>query len=174
MAVVEYRVVRAVRLLELVERLRDEERLEPVAGDERKRGLEELQLSERGKLVEQEQEPVPVGGFAPELHRLGQAASDLVEHQADDGARPREVTRRHDEVGARRRVAVHEVRDPEVALGGVSRDDRIAVEAKARHRGREDARELVVALVERVGNASPIRGAREHFASSKRHEGTPV
>ncbi len=60
------------------------------------------------------------------------------------------IARRHDEVKAHGRVGVHEVGDAEVALGRVSRDDRIAVQAQARHRRREDARPLVVALVEHL------------------------
>src|SRR3546814_17395991 len=54
MAVVEDRVVRAVSLLDLVERLRDEECLEAVARHERQGGLEEVEPAERGKLRSEE------------------------------------------------------------------------------------------------------------------------
>ena len=97
-----------------------------------------------------------VGGLASELHRLGEAAPDLVEHQADERPRAVDVARRHDEVEADRRVGVHEVGDAEVARRRVPGDDRVAVEAEARHRGGDDAGELVLALVEHLA-----RGLRD-------------
>src|SRR5580658_10604838 len=59
--VVEDRVVGTVSLLELVERLGDEEGLEAIAGDERQGSLEEFEPAEARKLVEEKEEPVLVG-----------------------------------------------------------------------------------------------------------------
>lgn len=51
-AIVENRVVRTVSLFELVERLRNEKRLDAVVGQKREGGFEELELPEQRKLVE--------------------------------------------------------------------------------------------------------------------------
>src|SRR3546814_3689949 len=58
MAVVEDRVVGAVSLLDLIERLRDEECLQAVSRHEGQGALEEIESSERRKLVEHHQDAV--------------------------------------------------------------------------------------------------------------------
>jgi hypothetical protein len=91
----------AVGLLDLVERLRDQEALEAVARHEGQRALEEVEPAERRKLVEHQQQPMaPALG----LQILGQAAADLVEDQADQRLGAVDVGRRHDEVERRRAV----------------------------------------------------------------------
>ena len=80
MAVVEDRVVRPVSLLDLVQRLRDQEALQAVAGHESQGAFEEVQASERGKLIEHQEQPV-ASAFG--LQVLGQPSADLVEDQAD-------------------------------------------------------------------------------------------
>src|SRR3546814_10436116 len=54
MAIVENRVVLAVSFLDLVQRLRDEERLKAVTRHEGERALEEVEPPQRRELVEQE------------------------------------------------------------------------------------------------------------------------
>ena len=149
-AVVEDRLIRSVRLLQLVERLRDEQSLEPVAGHERQPALEEFEPAERREFVEQKEQPMLVGRSAADLQGLGQAAADLVQHQADDGAGARQIARRHDQIQAHRGLGVHQIGDAKVACGRVSGDDRIAVEAETRQGRREDAREFVVALAQHL------------------------
>src|SRR3546814_3619035 len=61
MAVVEDRVVGAVSLLDLIERLRDEECLQAVSRHEGQGALEEIESSERRKLVEHHQDAVEIG-----------------------------------------------------------------------------------------------------------------
>ena len=56
MAVVENRIVLAVGLVDLVERLRDQEGAQAVAGHEGQGALEEVEPAERGKLVEHQQQ----------------------------------------------------------------------------------------------------------------------
>jgi len=75
MAVVEDGIVRAVGFLDLVQRLRDQERFQPVAGHEGERGLEEVEPPERRELVEHKEEPV-LAFLVFKL--LGQASADLV------------------------------------------------------------------------------------------------
>ena len=55
-AVIENRVVRPIGGLQLVQRLRDQEGLDAVAGDEGQLRFEERELSKRRELVEQEEE----------------------------------------------------------------------------------------------------------------------
>jgi hypothetical protein len=57
MAVVEDRVVGPVGLFDLIQRLGDQEALDPIAGHEGKRGLEEVKAAQGRKLVEHQQEP---------------------------------------------------------------------------------------------------------------------
>ena len=49
----------AVGLLDLVQRLRDQEALQAVAGHEGERALEEVEPAERRELVEHQQQPMP-------------------------------------------------------------------------------------------------------------------
>src|ERR1700731_3574609 len=60
MAVVEYRIVRAVGFLDLIERLRDQKALEAVAGHEGERRLEKIEAPQRRELVQHEQQPMQV------------------------------------------------------------------------------------------------------------------
>src|SRR3546814_18075949 len=78
MAVVEDRIVRPVSLFELVETLSDEEAADAVASHEGKRRLEKVQATERGELVEHQQQAV-----APSLGGkvLGQAPPDRSEER---------------------------------------------------------------------------------------------
>lgn len=71
MAVVEHAVVGAVCLLDLVERLRDQERLDAVAGHEGERALEEVEPPQSGELVEHHQDAVAT---ILGMQVLGQAA----------------------------------------------------------------------------------------------------
>src|SRR3546814_18910298 len=107
MAVVEDRVVRAVSLLDLVERLREEECLEAVARHERQGGLEEVEPAERGKLIQHQQYAmaVPLRG-----QLLGQPPPDLVEDEADERLGPRDVARRHDQIQRRRSLSLDQIR----------------------------------------------------------------
>src|SRR3546814_5492495 len=81
MAIVENRIVEAIGLLDLVERLRDQEGLDPVARHEGERALEEIQPSERRKFVEHQQQ-APRSIARPEF--FGETAPDLVEDEPDE------------------------------------------------------------------------------------------
>src|SRR3546814_13398940 len=74
MAVVEDRVVGAVSLLDLIERLRDEECLQAVSRHEGQGALEEVESSERRKLVEHHQDAVAT---VLRMKVFGQSSADL-------------------------------------------------------------------------------------------------
>ena len=112
MAVVEDGVVLAVGLLDLVQRLGDEEALQAVAGHEGERALEEVETAERRKLVEHEQQPMPA---ALRVQFLGEAPADLIEDQADQRLGPADVGRRHDEVERHGMLGLDQIADAPVA-----------------------------------------------------------
>src|SRR3546814_17832639 len=85
MTIIEDSVVLTVGLLDLVEALRDQERLDAVAGHEGERGFEEIESAERWELVEHEQQPVR---SCARVQLLGQAAPDLVEDEPDERLGP--------------------------------------------------------------------------------------
>src|SRR5262249_60762494 len=59
MAVIEDRVVGAISLLDLIERMGDQETLQVVARHESERRFEEVEAAEGGKFVEHQQDPMP-------------------------------------------------------------------------------------------------------------------
>ena len=165
MAIVEDRVVCSIRLLDLVQRLRDQEALEAIARHEGERALEEIEPSERGKLVEHQEKPM-TAGFRLEI--LGQAAADLVEDQADQRLSAVDVGRRHDEVERRRVPSTHDVANPPIAAARHLGDNGIAIEAEERHGGRQHARALVVRLVEQFARRRCDHRMRPGFAEMRR------
>src|SRR5579883_1899849 len=78
MTIVEDGIVWSVGLLDLVERLRDQEALQTISGHEGERGLEEVEPPKRRKLIEHQQQAMPA---SLRLKLLGQAPADLVEHE---------------------------------------------------------------------------------------------
>src|SRR3546814_9513686 len=94
MTIIEDSVVLTVGLLDLVEALRDQERLDAVAGHEGERGFEEIESAERWELVEHEQQPVR---SCARVQLLGQAAPDLVEDEPDERLGPADVGWRRSE-----------------------------------------------------------------------------
>ncbi len=87
MAVVENRMVLAVGLVDLVERLRDEEAADAVARHEGQRRLEEVQAAQRRELVEHQQQLVAALDAVAAVERFGEPPPDLVEDQADERLR---------------------------------------------------------------------------------------
>lgn len=87
MAIVEDRVVLTVGLLDLVEGLGDQERLDPVARHEGELALEEIKPSERGELVEHEQHAVA----ALSVQVFSQPPTDLIEHEPDQRLGARDI-----------------------------------------------------------------------------------
>ena len=146
-AIVEDRIVRPVGLLDLVERLGDEETLQPVAGHEGEGALEEVEPPERRELVEHKKQAV-LAGLCVQL--LRQPPPNLVQDQAHKGLGARDVRGCDDEVERRRAVAFDEVGDAPVAVARNLRHDRIAVEPEKGHGGGEHARAFVVGLVEEL------------------------
>src|SRR5262249_24671344 len=130
---VENGIIGAVSLLELVQRLRDEQCFDSVARQERERGLEKVESPEGGELVEQEQKAVSISRLAAELHRLREPAANLVQHQADDRSRPSNVARGDDQIEAYRPLGVHQVGDPKIRNSGIPSDDGVSIQAKTRH-----------------------------------------
>ena len=107
MAIVEDRVVLAVGLLDLVQRLRDQEALQAVARHEGERALEEIEPAERREFVEHQQQAMP---SSLRLQLFGQSPADLVEDQAHERLGAADVRRRHDQVEGRRRRSLHQDR----------------------------------------------------------------
>src|SRR3546814_12172217 len=81
--VVEDRIIFAISLLDLVERLGDQEGADAIAGHEGKAGLEEVEPPERRKLVQHHQELVLAVAVSDAFELLGQHAADLVAHPED-------------------------------------------------------------------------------------------
>jgi hypothetical protein len=81
-SIVENGVVRSVRLFELVERLRNQKGFDAVAGQERECAFEEFEPAERREFVEDEEKAMRVRRRRADLHRLGEAAADWVQHGA--------------------------------------------------------------------------------------------
>ena len=154
MAVIEDRVVRTVSFLDLVQRLRDEERLQTVACHEGERALEKVQAPKGGKFVEHEQQPVSI---ALRLQVLGEATADLIEDQADQRLGPVDVRWRHHEVKCGWMLAANHVGDTPVAATGDLGHDGIAIQAEERHRCRQHPGALVIGLVEQFAG-----GAGDH------------
>src|SRR6185437_845626 len=153
MAVVEDGVVLAVGLLDLVQRLRDQEALQTVTGHESERALEEVETAERRKLVEHQQQPMPA---ALRVQFLREAAADLIEDQAHKRLGPADVRWRDDEIERHGTLGLDQITDAPVAAPGDRRDNRISIEAEEGHGGRQDAGAFILALVQELA-----RGARD-------------
>ena len=115
MAIVENRVVLAIGLLDLVQRLCDQERAHAIARHERESGLEEVEPSERRKLVQHHQQLVPARTRTLLFEPLCQPAPDLVEHQPDERLGAADVGGRDDEVERNGPPRIDQVGDPPVA-----------------------------------------------------------
>ena len=146
----------AIGLLDLVETLSDQDCADAVAGHEGEAGLEEVEASERRKLVEHHQQLVAARPATGLIEALGQPAPDLIEDEPDERLGAADVGGRNDKVQRDRPFTLDEIRDAPVAARGYLGDGRIAVEAEERHGGRQHARALVVALVEELA-----RGRRD-------------
>ncbi len=154
-AVVQNRMVLAVGFVDLVERLRDKEAADAVAGHEGKRRLEEVQAAQRRELVEHQQQFVAALDAVATVERFGESPADLVEDQADKRFGARNVRRRYHQIQRHRMLGCDQVGDAPVAARGHFRHGRVAVQAEERHGGAQHARAFVVRLV-------------EHFAGSGR------
>ena len=168
MAVVEDRVVRTVGLLDLVQRLGDQEGLQPIASHEGQRAFEEIETAERREFVEHQQQAMPTG---LRLQVLGEPAADLVEDQAHQRLCAADVRRRHHQEEAHRPIGLHQVSDPPVATPGDLGDHGIAVDAQERHGGREHAGPLVLALVEELAGGRGDHRVRPIAKVRRRHHG---
>src|SRR3546814_17551057 len=148
MAVIEYRIVRPVSLFDLVETLSDEEAADAVASHEGKRRLEKVQATERGELVEHQQQAV-----APSLGGkvLGQAPPDLIEDQPDQGLGARDVGWRDNQIERDRVSPINKIRNPPIASSRHASDDRVAVETEERHGGRQHASTTACAFFQQNG-----------------------
>ncbi|MCY1292570.1 hypothetical protein D9M70_418030 [compost metagenome] len=88
MAVVEDGVVLPIRLVDLVERLRDEKAANVVARHEGQRRLEEVQAPQRRELVQHQQQLVAALDAIGAIERFGEAPPNLVEDQTNERLRP--------------------------------------------------------------------------------------
>src|SRR3546814_2332632 len=116
MAIFENAVGLAIGLCDLVQRLGDQEGAHAVAGHEGQAGLEEVEPSERRKLVEHHEELMlgwPARLFGVEL--FGESAADLVEDQADQRLGPADVGGRDDKIERDRLLRLDEIGDAPVA-----------------------------------------------------------
>jgi hypothetical protein len=147
MAIVQYAVVDAVSLLDLVEALRDQEGFDPIPGHEGERGFKKVQAAKRGKFVQHQQQAMALAGRA---QILGQPAAHLVEDEPYEGFGAVDVGRRDDEIEADRLLAADQISNAPVAARCHARDDGIAVEAQKRHGGGQHAAAFVLALVQQL------------------------
>ena len=147
MAVVENGVVLPIGALDLVERLRDQERFEAVAGHEGERRFKEIKPPERGELVQHQQETMAFsGGF----QFLGQPPPDLIEDQTDQRLGPVDVRGRYDEVEADRFFCSDQISNAPVAAGRHAGHDRISVETEKGHRRGQHAGAFVLGFVQQL------------------------
>ncbi|MDT4862311.1 hypothetical protein FQZ97_969560 [compost metagenome] len=150
-------MVLPVGLVDLVERLRDQERAQAVAGHECQGRLEEVQTPQRGELVKHQQQLVtPLHAIAA-VERFGQTPTDLVEDQPDQRFGAIDVRRRYHQVQRQRILGGDQVGDAPVAARGDLGHRGVAVQPQERHGGAQHTRALVVALVEHFA-----RGGRHH------------
>jgi len=156
-AVVEDGVVLPVGLLDLVQRLGDQEGLQPIARHEGELALEEVEPPKRRELVEHQQQTMPTS-FRFEL--LGQTASDLVEHEAHQRLGARDVRGRHNEIERHRALARNEVVDAPVAATRDPGDHGITIKPEETHRGREHARAFVLGFVQQLASRLRNDGVR--------------
>src|SRR3546814_17803566 len=98
MAVIENCVVFAIGLLDLVQTLGDEESAHAIAGHEGETGFEEVEPSERRKLVEHHQQLMAAHARCVIVELLGEPAPDLVEDQADERPGAVDVRGRNDKI----------------------------------------------------------------------------
>jgi hypothetical protein len=145
MAIVEDRIILPIGLLDLVERLGDQEGLDPVSRHEGERAFEEIEAAQRRKFVEhQEQAPRPRAG----IEILGEPPSDLVEDQADERLGAADVAGRHDEIERGRTVPRHQIGNPPFGPARHRRDDGVAIQAEKGHGGRKHPRAFIVRFVQ--------------------------
>src|SRR5665213_885329 len=131
-AIAENGIIWPIGLLDLIERLRDEETLETIACHEGECAFEEVEPSEGWKLIEHQQHTV---SLTLGLQVLGQTSADLIEDQADERFCPRDVGWRHDEIEGGWPFAADQFTNAPVTAPRHCGNDRIAVEAKKRHGG---------------------------------------
>src|SRR3989454_7154525 len=121
-------LVPSVGLGELGEVLDDEVRLDAVAGQVRQRRLQEVETSQRGKLVQHQQEPrtglLPYPAAA-RVEGLRKATSQLIEKQPQQRARSCDVRRWGREIETHGPVTPREILEGEIAGLGVLRYDRV-------------------------------------------------
>ena len=148
MAVVQNGIVRAVSLIDLVERLRDEEAADAVASHKGERRLKEIQPAECRELIEHQQQFALALDAIGTIKRLGEPAADLVEDQAHEWLGAAYVRRRHHQVQRHRPFSGNQIGDAPVAARRDCGYSGVAVEAQERHGGGQHARPLVVRLVQ--------------------------
>ena len=162
-------MVLAVGFVDLVERLRDEEAADAVAGHERQRRLEKVEPAQRRELVEHQQQLVATCDAVAAVERFGQASADLVEDQAHQRLGAADVRRRHDQVQRNGMVGGDQIGDAPVAARGDFGHRRIAVQAEERHGGGQHARPLVVRLVQYLARGGCDNGMRHVAQVARRH-----
>src|SRR3546814_17379543 len=92
-------MVLAVGFVYLVERLRNQEGAQPVAGHEGERGFKEVEPAECGELVEHQQQLVLALHAVAAIERFSEAPSDLVEDQTNERLGAADVRRRYHAIG---------------------------------------------------------------------------
>ena len=169
MAVVENGVVLPIGALDLVERLRDQERFEAITGHEGECRFKEVQPPERGELVQHQQQAMALaGGF----QLLGQPPPDLIEDQTDQRLGPVDVRGRYDEVEADRFFCSDQISNAPVAAGRHAGHDRISVEAEKRHRRGQHTGAFVLRFVQQLACRRSDDGMHTGFAQMRRvHHG---
>lgn len=168
-AVVEDRVVRPIRALDLVETLRDQEALEAVARHEGQGGFEKIQSAECRKLVQHQQQPMALAGAG---QFLGQPPADLVEDQPNKRLGAVYVGRWHDQIERDGLAAADQIGNAPIASRRHPRHHGIAVEAEKRHGGGEHPASFVLALVQQLARRRRDDGMNASLAEMRRvHHG---
>ena len=146
-------LVRPVGLDDLLAILRQQVALDAVARALAHCVLEARHRFQRRKLVDQHQHPVPVRRHRMALHVLlhvhaGQRVHRHGEEQPDQRPERQLVGRLGHHVQRDRRVAVHQIEQPEVTARGVARDNRIVEQPHHPRRRREGAGPFPLLTVE--------------------------
>ena len=84
-------MVLPIRLVDLIERLRDEKAANAIARHEGQCRLEEVEPPERRELVKHQQQLVAALDAVGAIERFRQPSPDLIEDQADQRLRPRNI-----------------------------------------------------------------------------------
>ena len=174
MAVRHERVILAVHGIELGNVLNDDVDFAAVSRDVGERLFHDRQLAQGRELVQEQQEAMLVARHASavrEFHLGADAAHNHIHHEPQEWAHPVNVRRGNHQVEVHRLVMVHEVMDAEVAMAGIERHNRIAVQRQVGQSRGNNAARFILRFVQHLSGGTGDKGvglvatfsAGEHF-----------